>query len=683
MTGPLFFTLHPQRRRARLLLPFTAAILLGQLACSSDQLTEPSASIKAQPVVATSGSHPRAKLAPTSMRAASNKALMSVKPSASFGVGQAFSSEGPSVLILADTDAVATSALAASLADSGVQVTVRPAPEYTWDGTNPSLSGFDVVIHLNGATYDSPLSSDAQSALTSYVANGGGFVASQWNGYEVQSGLSDLSLLGMGYDPNGPEHNCSACNVTYERLPAGDGHPVLAGLPASFTIPADGHDAGPAAEFSTVLMKVSSGGPAVLVREFGSGRVVNFSFAPNYPYDDLGALHELVTLQDAAVQQLYLNGVRWAAGSGVAVAVPQAITFAPLAGKVYGDPAFSISASASSNLPVNFTAAGVCGVLGNTVTISAAGSCTITAHQAGNDDYAPADDVSQSLEVVKAPATITVGTEFTFDGTVKSADITTSPAGLSGVTVTYSQNGSQVFQPINAGVYDVSAVLENPNYQAPTAAGTLTILQASPELHWTPGALGSGTPLGPSQLNARATGLGGAGLAGSFAYTPPAGRSFEPGPVSLSVQFTPSNTNYAPASKTVSITVNGAMRFSGFFAPVRNMPYVNTVHAGRAIPIKFTVGGYRGLRVLLVDPSSTSVTCPAGAPENLVRPSVTGTAGLKSVGYSYTYVWKTSKDWAGNCRKFVLTLADGSIHEVLFRFTAGPASNPIRRIFGR
>src|SRR5918994_526327 len=198
MTGPLFLTPHPQRRRARLLLPFTAAILLGQLACSTDQPTEPSASIKAQPVVATNGPHPRAKLAPTSMRTASSKSLVTVKPSASFSVGQAFSSEGPSVLILADTDVVATSALAASLADSGVQVTVRPAPEYTWDGTNPSLSGFDVVIHLNGATYDFPLSSSAQSQLANFVANGGGFVASQWNGYEVQSGLSDLSLLGMG-----------------------------------------------------------------------------------------------------------------------------------------------------------------------------------------------------------------------------------------------------------------------------------------------------------------------------------------------------------------------------------------------------------------------------------------------------------------------------------------------------
>ena len=607
MTGPLFFTLHPHRRRARLLLPFTAAIMLGQLACSSDQPTEPTTSIQGQPVVATSGPHPRARLTPASMRAASNKSLVTVQPSVSFSAGQAFSSEGPSVLVLADTDVVATSALAASLADSGVQVTVRPAPEHTWDGTNPSLSGFDVVIHLNGATYDFPLSSGAQSALTNYVANGGGFVASQWNGYEVQAGLSDLSLLGMGYDPSGPEHNCSACNVTYERLPAGDGHPVLAGLPASFTIPADGHDAGPAAGFSTVLMKVSSGGPAVLVREFGSGRVVNFSFAPNYPYDDLGELHDPVTLQDASVQQLYLNAVRWAAGSGVAVAQPQTIDFAPLTGKVYGDPAFSISASASSGLPVNFTATGGCGVLGTTVSITAAGSCTITAHQAGNDEYTPAEDVSQSFDIAKAQSSI----------------------------------------------------------------------------GWSPAPLFSGTPLGPSQLNATAIGLGGTPLSGSFLYNPPAGTSFDAGTISLWVRFTPSDPNYAGAEQTVSLTVSGTMSFKGFLKPIKGMPYVNTTIAGGTIPVKFTVGLYRGLRVLQVDsPSSIPVDCPVGAPENPVRPGI-GKGGLKSLGYSYNYVWKTDRSWAGTCRKFRLTLADGSTHEALFRFKAKLAPTPTaRRITG-
>jgi hypothetical protein len=687
MTGPLFFTLHLHRRRARLLLPFAAAILVGQLACTSDQSTEPTANIKAQPLVATHGPHPRAKLAPSSMRAASARAATSLalfKARPSFSAGIAASSTGPKVLILADTASSADTALAQSLADAGVQVTLRDnEPEYTWDGTNPSLNGFDVVIHLNGATYDFPLQAAGQAALTSFVENGGGFVTSQWDGYETQLDMSNLVLLGMGFDPNGPEHNCSGCMVTYERTSEGQGHPVLNGLPASFSIPADGHDAGPAAGSATVLMTVDSagGGPAVLVRQLGAGRVVNFSFAADYPWDDMGETHDLATLKDQTVQRLYLNAVLWTGERPETPVSPQSIAFGPLSSKVYGDPSFSVSATASSDLPVSFTAVGDCQVAGSTVSITAAGSCTITAHQAGNESYAPAVDVSQAFAILRAPATITVGTEFTYDGTVKSANITTSPAGLSGVAVTYSQHGAQVFDPTNAGVYDVSAVLENPNYQAPTATGTLTIHPAAPELHWNPAPLGSGTPLGPSQFNATATDLAGVQLIGEFAYTPASG-SFDPGPVSLKVVFKPSNKNYAEASKTVSITVSGAMKFGGFFAPVKNMPYINTVQAGRSVPLRFTVGAYRGRRVTQVDPSSVAVSCPASGPENNVRLTVSGNSGLRSLGFSYVYVWKTSKDWAGSCRKFVLTLADGSTHEALFRFTAAPKSNPARRIFG-
>jgi MBG domain-containing protein len=681
MTGPLFFPLNPQRRRARLLLPFTAAILLGQLACSNDQPMEPTANIQAQPLVVRSGPHPWARLTPRSAAAARvSKSMLTFNARTSFGVSQA-PGTGLSVLILSDTSSKADSALAASLADSGVQVSVH-VPEYTWDGTNPSLNGFDVVIHLNGNTYDAPLSLNAQSTLVNFVQNGGGFIGAQWNGTESQANLAPLVLQGQMWEPS--EENCAGCTITYERLPAGEDHPVLAGLPASFSFQADAHAAGPAVESATALMQVPSGGSAVLVRDLGQGRVVSFSFAPDYPWDDttVTGTHKLVTLLDPNVQHLYLNAVRWAAGSAQAVAVSQTITFDPIGDKVYGDAPFSVSATSTSNLPVSFTSAGNCSVLGTTVSINAAGSCTITAHQAGNDAYAPAEDVSRAFPILKAPATITVGTTFTYDGTPKSANINTNPSGLSGVTVSYTLNGSPVAQPVNAGVYQVSATLDNPNYQAPVASGTLTISQAAPDLHWTPGALGTGTPLGPSQLNAWATGVGGVQLSGTFTYDPAAGKDLAAGTYTLSVQFAPASGNYTSGSKSVSLTVSSAMSFGGFYAPIRNLPYVNTVQAGSSIPVKFTVGAYRGNKVLLQTPSSVAVSCPAGAAENVVRP-VVGIAGLRSLGYSYNYVWKSSKDWAGTCRKFVLTLADGSTHEALFRFLAPPKSNPARRILGK
>jgi hypothetical protein len=596
MTGLRPSNVRPRDRGGRL-LPFLLAVTLAPLGCSSDQPTEPGPAANPGTMVATTGPHPRPRIAGGRMTVAT--ARSATPKTVSFAVANAVSSTGPTVLVLADTDVVSTTALASSLANAGAQVTVRPAPEYTWDGTNPSLNGFDVVIHLDGATYDFQLSSAAQSALTNFVQNGGGYIGARWGGYEVQPELTNLVLQNMGNDPSGPEQNCGACQVTYEKLPAGEGHALLAGIPASFTFTADAHDAGPqvtfASEPSTVLMQASTGGPAVLIRQFGAGRVVNFSFAPNYPWDDLGNVHDPETLQDSNVQQLYINAVQWVAGSASGTAQPQSITFDPLADKVYGDAAFSISATASSNLPVSYTATGDCGVLGTSVTITAAGTCTITAHQAGNDDYTAAEDVSQSFEI-------------------------------------------------------------NP---------------AAPSIHWSPASLSAGTPLGAAQLNATATGVGGTALSGGWLYNPAAGTTLVAGTHTLSVQFTPSDPNYAPAASTVSITVQSTMNFTGFFAPVKNMPFVNTVAAGSAIPMKFALVGYRGSRVLMPgSPTSMVVQCSAGAPENALHPTLTIVSGLRSLGSSYTYVWKTNTGWAGTCRKFVLTLADGTTHEALFRFFA-------------
>src|SRR5205823_11761271 len=52
------------------------------------------------------------------------------------------------------------------------------------------------------------------------------------------------------------------------------------------------------------------------------------------------------------------------------------------------------------------------------------------------------------------------------------ATVTTSPAGLSGVSITY--NGSST-APTDAGSYAVVASLNNPNYTASDKTGTLTI----------------------------------------------------------------------------------------------------------------------------------------------------------------------------------------------------------------
>src|SRR5207237_475747 len=79
----------------------------------------------------------------------------------------------------------------------------------------------------------------------------------------------------------------------------------------------------------------------------------------------------------------------------------QTITFEALANKTFGDADFNVSATASSGLPVSFTATGNCTIAGNTVHITGAGSCTITASQAGDANYNAAANVSQTFSIAK------------------------------------------------------------------------------------------------------------------------------------------------------------------------------------------------------------------------------------------------------------------------------------------
>jgi len=235
----------------------------------------------------------------------------------------------------------------------------------------------------------------------------------------------------------------------------------------------------------------------------------------------------------------------------------QTITFNALAGRTYGDVPFALSGSSSSGLTVSFAiVSGPATISGNTVTITGVGTVTVRASQAGNTNYNAAADVDRSFIVAKGAATITLSNlSQTYNGTPKTATATTSPAGLSGVTITY--NGSST-APTNAGSYSVLASLTNDNYTASNATGTLVIGRATPTISWSdPSGITYGTALSSAQLNATAS-FGGSNLPGSFAYTPAAGTVLNPGNGQLiSTIFTPTDpVNFNNASASVHINVN-------------------------------------------------------------------------------------------------------------------------------
>jgi len=114
----------------------------------------------------------------------------------------------------------------------------------------------------------------------------------------------------------------------------------------------------------------------------------------------------------------------------------QTITFDPLVGKTFGDADFTVSATASSGLTVTFSAADNCTVTGDLVHLTGAGSCTITASQAGDANYNPAPDVAQTFAIAQADQTITF--DPLMDKTFGDADFTVSATASSGLTVTFA-----------------------------------------------------------------------------------------------------------------------------------------------------------------------------------------------------------------------------------------------------
>ena len=140
---------------------------------------------------------------------------------------------------------------------------------------------------------------------------------------------------------------------------------------------------------------------------------------------------------------------------------------------------------------------------------------------------------------------------------------------------------------------------------------------------------------------------------------------------------------HADGSATVRLTNNPASdtfpdwqpfvyHFSGFFSPVDNPPVVNTVKAGNAIPVKFSLSGNQGLDIFDPGyPASQKITCDTSAAQDAIEE--TATPGSSGLSYDpstdqYTYVWKTNKTWANTCRQLIVQLNDHTSRLALFSF---------------
>jgi hypothetical protein len=164
---------------------------------------------------------------------------------------------------------------------------------------------------------------------------------------------------------------------------------------------------------------------------------------------------------------------------------------------------------------------------------------------------------------------------------------------------------------------------------------------------------------------------GGSGIA-SCVGTVADGAALNTGTVG-SHSFTVNAADNAGNTNSVARSYTVIYPFAGFFAPIDNpvTGKMNGVKAGSSVPIKFSLGGNRGLNILAPgSPSSKQLACVGGT--DLSTDTPTSTAGSSSLSYSsstgvYTYVWKTEKNWSGQCRRLTVTLNDGTTHPVDFK----------------
>jgi uncharacterized protein YjiK/phosphodiesterase/alkaline phosphatase D-like protein len=204
----------------------------------------------------------------------------------------------------------------------------------------------------------------------------------------------------------------------------------------------------------------------------------------NFTVLDLSANGKTLTVSSIGMNSTAQNaGIEYANGPQARTlfsfqidGVNQTIAFGALPNKTFGDAPFTVSATASSGLPVSFAASGNCTVSGATVTITAAGSCTITASQPGDANFSPAPEVSQTFTIARAKVTATAGSGTAiYDGLPKSPpNCLVTGSFIDGLVCVNSPTsvgpapGTTIINPIVSGA-DLS------NFEVTLVNGTYTI----------------------------------------------------------------------------------------------------------------------------------------------------------------------------------------------------------------
>jgi sugar lactone lactonase YvrE len=288
----------------------------------------------------------------------------------------------------------------------------------------------------------------------------------------------------------------------------------------------------------------------------GASCNLSISFTPTA----VGAISSSAVLTDNALnlnpatQTISLNGTGTQDSQTITFNLPASITYSP-------NETVTLSATGgNSGNPVTFAVtSGPATVNGNTLTITRAGTVTVTASQAGNTNYAAAVPVSQTITVNAASQTITFnpissqaqGASLTLSATASSGlavsftSLTPSVCAVSGTTAILANAGTCTIQASQAG---------NANYLATSVSQSFTVLPSF-----------TITPIPGNETIKR-------GVLAGFILQLNAGNGFS-GNVTLSCSGGPTGEECIDLPMTVKLKSNGmAYAVSGILFPANTTP---------------------------------------------------------------------------------------------------------------
>ncbi len=492
----------------------------------------------------------------------------------------ASASSGLPVTLASTTSAVCTvSGSTLTLVAAGTcTLSASQAGNAAFAAATAVINSFAVAKAAQTITFNSPGSQTlgvAPPALVASSSSGLSVTLASTTPSTCSVNGTTLTLIAAGtciVDASQAGNNTYAAAVTVSRVITIAAAPLTAQT-ISFTAPATSQTLGTA--------------PGALVATASSGLVVSFASTTPSTCSVNGSTLALIAAGTCMVDASQAGNGTYAAAPTVTrvftiVQAAQTISFVSPGAQIVGA-TVALSASSSSLLVVSFTSTtpGVCTVSGSTLSLVAAGTCSIDANQAGNTIYAAATTVTRAFSVSAAPLTPQT---ITFNspgnqtlGTAAPALVATASSGLvvsfasatagvctvSGNTLTLVSIGTCTIDASQAGDATYSS--------APTVTRSFAVAGAPQTISFTGPALNQTLGFAPGPLVAAAS----SGLVVSFASATPLTCSVSGNTLTLlsagncSVDASQAGSSFYAAAPTVTrvFTISQASQTITFSSP--------------------------------------------------------------------------------------------------------------------